>query len=420
MQFFQKHRGHGTRYPMAAPALRPVLLAGRLSSTPHHLRMRLNDLFGITNSLHSDQEHLDAAIDWLCRAQDIAGDGVSAGYYCADGWLPPYPETTGYIIPTFCRLAHFLHKPELSERAVRMADWECKIQLPSGGVRGGIGINTDPVVFNTGQVILGWLHLFEETADQKLYDAALAAANWLLIVQDWDGKWTKYTHANRPHAYHSRVAWALLEVNKHTHIEPYRHAAEANLKWVLAQADRKGWFQNASFDESAPAFTHTIAYTFRGLLEAARYCESSLRNQILEVVHTGAETMMLSWERSKRDPRGEPPLLPGAFTEGWQPALRASCLTGSCQLAIVWMKLYQIFDDIRFLNAALKLLDQVKRTQSLTHRHPGVRGGISGSYPFWGQYERFGYPNWAAKFFVDALLLQEELMSQFNTGEGSL
>ena len=37
---------------------------------------------------------------------------------------------------------------------------------------------------------------------------------------------------------------------------------------------------------------------------------------------------------------------------------------------------------------------------------PGVKGGISGSYPIWGQYERFSYPNWAAKFYLDAAIIQ--------------
>ena len=46
----------------------------------------------------------------------------------------------------------------------------------------------------------------------------------------------------------------------------------------------------------------------------------------------------------------------------------------------------------------------VSRTQKLRAADPGVRGGIAGSAPFYGRYERFTYPNWAAKFYIDALL----------------
>ena len=34
-----------------------------------------------------------------------------------------------------------------------------------------------------------------------------------------------------------------------------------------------------------------------------------------------------------------------------------------------------------------------------------ARGGIAGSSPIWGDYSRFEYPNWAAKFFADALMM---------------
>jgi hypothetical protein len=35
-------------------------------------------------------------------------------------------------------------------------------------------------------------------------------------------------------------------------------------------------------------------------------------------------------------------------------------------------------------------------------------GAIPGSFPIWGRYEPFAFPNWATKFFCDALMLGEE------------
>ena len=40
---------------------------------------------------------------------------------------------------------------------------------------------------------------------------------------------------------------------------------------------------------------------------------------------------------------------------------------------------------------------------SLMARAAAVRGAIAGSHPIWGRYSRFEFPNWAAKFFVDAV-----------------
>jgi hypothetical protein len=41
--------------------------------------------------------------------------------------------------------------------------------------------------------------------------------------------------------------------------------------------------------------------------------------------------------------------------------------------------------------------------------HAPVRGAIKGALPFNGAYERFSYPNWATKFFADALMMELRL-----------
>lgn len=385
----------------------------RAVSRPTHWSRLSRDLVGWTGRLRDDLVHARAAMQWLCRAQDAArGGGVSAGYYFADGWLPPYAETTGYIIETFLCYGRYSGDSEFLQRAERMGQWELEIQLPSGGVRGGIGLNELPVVFNTGQVIFGWINLYRETGKAVYLEAAKAAANYLLIFQDAEGTWTEDTLNHMPHAYHSRVAWALLEVYRATGIDAYRRSARANLLWVLKQARPNGWFDNAGFSHGQRPYTHTIAYTIRGLLESAAFFEDDLRDRLTVAAGRAAEAIMMRFERGKSDPLGMPKLLPATLDEHWKTTDDYTCLTGNCQMAINWMKLYEQLGDIRYLNAAMKLLDQVKMTQSLNSPNPGIRGAIGGSFPLWGGYERLGYPNWAAKFFVDALLLQEGLLKE--------
>lgn len=82
---------------------------------------------------------------------------------------PAYPETTGYIIPTFYRYAALTGDNDVRERARRMADWEIEIQHPSGGVlAGALGDSDQPTVFNTGQVLFGWVRAFEEEGRRTL------------------------------------------------------------------------------------------------------------------------------------------------------------------------------------------------------------------------------------------------------------
>ncbi|MCH7872178.1 MAG: hypothetical protein IID33_10815, partial [Planctomycetes bacterium] len=159
------------------------------------------------------ERHQAAAIDWLCRAQDVAGDGgVSAGFHLKDGWLPSYPETTGYIACTFFDQADARVRPDLERRAWRMIEWLLTRQLDSGAFPGQFGRRSrGPVVFNTGQVLLGLVRASErDHSRQEIRDAAVRAAGWLCQTMDSDGVWRRHTHEGVIHSYNSRTAFAML------------------------------------------------------------------------------------------------------------------------------------------------------------------------------------------------------------------
>jgi hypothetical protein len=99
--------------------------------------------------------------------------------------------------------------------------------------------------------------------------------------------------------------------------------------------------------------------------------------------------------------------LPGRFFADWQPAVLSSCLTGSAQIAIVLFRLAAISGEGRYRIAADRLLNAVKALQTVDSSDPNINGAIAGSYPLFGGYMRAGYPNWATKYFVDALMLQD-------------
>jgi hypothetical protein len=68
--------------------------------------------------------------------------------------------------------------------------------------------------------------------------------------------------------------------------------------------------------------------------------------------------------------------------------------------------MWAIENVARYREVAHLLIDDVKATQWLGDSEAPYYGGIPGSYPIYGRYARLQYPNWAAKFFVDALLLK--------------
>jgi len=368
--------------------------------------------------VYSDETHLKAAMKWLCRAQDVTGcGGVSAGYNVLDGWRPPFPETTGYIIPTFLKYASLSGHTAFKERAIMMGEWEIDIQLPSGGVRGGVGINEHPLVFDTGQVLSGWLSLYAETKMDRFLDAARKAGDWLVNIQDEDGKWSKHAYHAIPHTYYTGVAAVLLQLHALTANGRYRYGAEKNIAWVLTQVRNNGWFDRMGFtlEQSNTPYTHTIAYTLQGLIEAYKFLADEVRSNLLSVIERASENIISKYILVKPS---NPPCdlkaayLPGTLDSRWESKEKYTCLTGNVQLAIVFFKLHLITNKTIYRDAALMLIDGVKATQSLASKNPGIRGGIAGSWPIWGGYSSYNYLNWATKYFADALILKREVYSE--------
>ena len=88
-----------------------------------------------------------------------------------------------------------------------------------------------------------------------------------------------------------------------------------------------------------------------------------------------------------------------------------ACLTGTAQIAICWLLLYQETDDLRYRDAAYAANRYVRRTVTLTGS-PAIRGGVKGSFPVYGSYGQYEYLSWACKFLVDSLLLESALRGQ--------
>ena len=261
------------------PARRLIGAAVR-NTRPSHLNLWRKDFFDRRRKPDLTAVHLRETIDWIRKAHDACGGkGVAGGYSVIDGWLAPYPETTGYIIPTFYDYAEWTGSDEWWQRAEDMADWEIEVQMPNGAVQAGLferGKEQIPAVFNTGQVILGWCRAYIEARDEKYIEAAKRAGDWLISVQAEDGAWRFKSQETETdvHSYDVRTAWSLLEIYDITKEDKYREAAERQIDWTLSQQTKNGWFENNAFFTSADKwtapFTHTIAYVMEGLQESYR------------------------------------------------------------------------------------------------------------------------------------------------------
>ena len=348
---------------------------------------------------YSDFDQLRAAARWLCSAQDSQGDGGVAGRYRLDrGWTSSYPETTGYLIPTFLALDKALPGAGYAARAGRAVDFLTRIQLDSGAFPGReIAENSEePSPFNTGQILNGLTAWHRATGDGHVHEAAERAAHWLVGAQDPDGAFRKHTYLGLETTYTAHLTCWLAEWGEYASDEACLKAAARHLDWVLRHARPNGWIEKMGFDAASQkadqAFTHTIAYTLMGVLATSVVLK---REDGIALVERGAEALLRLIELKRR--------LPG-IVSNWQARSESSCLTGNAQAALIWFRLHRMKPNLRFVNGALKAIDIVKAAQPIGGRNAGISGGIPGSDPIGGPYIPNALPNWAAKFFIDALL----------------
>ena len=316
------------------------------------------------------------------------------------GWGASYPETTGYIIPTFLNYWKRTGESEYYDRAIRMAKWESSVQMQSGAVQGGTMAHPpSPAIFNTGQVIFGWGAAYKESKEPVLMESMKHAADYLCEMQDSDGAWRRNLTAfcSAPvdsYAYNIRTACALLIASVISGEARYAECGKNNIEYVMGiTRPENRWTEKNCLVDPAQPLLHTIAYTFQGLLECALL---SGRHDALEMVAKGNSQLHKAMERHGG--------LYGRYDAAWHPTVRWRCLTGEAQTAIVWFRLADVTGDQEWRKRAVHLTTMLKRTQALAG-DPNIVGGIKGSYPVYGWYGKFEYLNWAAKFFADALML---------------
>lgn len=347
--------------------------------------------------------HLQEAIEWLERAQDAGSDrGVAYGTRFGADFDSSYPETTGYICQTFVERERATGDADLLQRAIAMGDWEISIQVPDGAVMGGkYGPDPSPAVFNTGMVLLGWAALVQRTGEERFKRAAARAADWLLSVQEPDGNWIRGNSRYALHGatlYNVKAAWGLCEAGMALGDERYVKAALRNAEYCLTQQNANGWFRNCCLSDPVRPLLHTIAYTMQGLLGVAKLTQ---RDDLMAAARRTADA-----ELRLMDADG---FIPGRQDEQFRGVVKWCCLTGSAQTSIVWSELYAATGEAKYLDAARRVNRYLMARHDIRNADLRLRGGLPGSWPVWGDYGRLTVLNWATKFFVDALVLEQRL-----------
>lgn len=372
-----------------------------LSMSPQNRLARRQDYAGLSQVDPGSEACISAAVTWLKLAQELSAsnDGGYARDYnlLSQKWSTSYPETTGYIIPTLLEYAKIYNDNSSRCSAIRALDWCVKIQLECGGFQAG-KIDANPVVpvtFNTGQILIGLAAGVTEVGPQYL-DAMHQAGDWLVNTIDDDGCWrthgTPYA-ATGEKAYETHVSWGLFEAAKISPARNYGEIGIKQVKWALTKQIKNGWFDSCCLDQPASPLTHTLGYVLRGVIEGYLW---SRDQDILDAALVTATALA-----QLVDDEG---FLAGRFNSQWQPQVNWVCLTGSAQIAACLYMLNDLDENPLFLSAAQRLTSYVRRSVVI-EGEKSVVGGVKGAFPLDGDYGSFQFLNWAAKFVIDAAIM---------------
>ena len=380
---------------------RVLPLISRVISDGLKTSFHQQNLYSYASTTRQSAEVLQSVIRWIVNAQREDG-GIAAFYGLMSGYSASYPEVTGYIIPTLYDFAHLTGDRSVILVAEAATKWLLSLQMPSGAFPGGLKAESrQPSIFNTGQILQGLVSAYVETKSPDMLARAVAAGDWLTKTQHANGSWTGAgAYQGKAHTYYSMVCWALTLLSDAAEEERYAQAASRNLEWVLTQVTPGGWTAGINL-RGHPTYLHFVAYAIQGVLETGVLRR---RDEFIQAAAKPAWLLLRRFETTKH--------LLGAYGADLKSGLKFTCVTGNAQMACVWLRLFDVTGDLRYLNAALKMNELIKRLLPVRGGR-GVAGGVAGSNPIWGPYQPFRYISWGCKFFADALMLEQRLLQRF-------
>ena len=322
--------------------------------------------------------------------------GSSHSWSPVFGWAKAYPETTGYLVETLRAYAALKNDPKLDELADQCVAWLLTTQLPGGSFPALLADSGKPSIFNTAMVLFGLAPPLSSPTPRdhsKKEYAVDAALQYLFGALSPDGAWRidAYIPGFVP-SYYTRAVWGVLSTHRMAEYPGAEDAMRNALRYYAGRFLPNGAVQNWGFQPGKAAFTHTIAYTLEGFLESAILLGETL---IFEKTVASATALCQQIQKQGRSA--------GRYDENWRGDYSFLCVTGNAQLSVLFQRLWALTGEPTFEQMSQFVLWEILDFQSLESKNKNRSGALPGSAPLWGPYLRMRYPNWAAKFFLDAM-----------------
>jgi len=216
------------------------------------------------------EKALRSNMSWIMKSFEVNGHQGSSGTRSIRGkWGAVYPETTGYLVPTLLDYAKYFDNKKVRKVALKQLDYFKSIQNEDGSFHQAKDL-TEPIVFDTAQIIIGLLRIVSELEEpEELLSMIRLSVDWLGLQLNAEGEFTSYNYVdNYNPAYYARIAWPMASGELIKYSKPRTKTKKLITRISDAQLENK-LFEDMGFHPGQPAYTHTVAYTYRGLWECA-------------------------------------------------------------------------------------------------------------------------------------------------------
>lgn len=262
----------------------------------------------------------------------------------------PYPEVTGYYIPT-------LYQWKEDQLARACTEWLLSIQLPSGAFPASDG---KAYTFDTAQVLRGLVAAADDVPGAR--EAAMKTGDWMLTQIEDSGRLntpsTELWGDIADELIHSYAVSPLFLAGQQLERPDYVEAARHAMQYYTAKAEL------VPFNR----LSHFHAYAMEALWEMGE----------IELVTRGMAEVAAKQHRNGS--------VPG------YPDVKWVCSTGLAQYAVVWQRLGHH--------------ERADRAISYLEKIQNPTGGFNGSYGKGAAYISGAEISWAVKYYLDAWALK--------------
>lgn len=350
----------------------------------------------------SNAHAIDLGLDWITNSNirymnsdGWASGGVKNGYNWQQQYYPfIYSEITGYAISFLANAFRWTGKKNYLVMAKESADYIMKIQLQakttssSGAILHSLTIpELEPryqyYSFDAAMCLQGLLDLEAIQNSSAICSSAQDIGDWLIKhMQLPNGAFLAMYNADTEEwkhlelfgdngCLHAKLAVGLLKLANVTKTDHYRTAAMHVCDWVLTLQQADGAFRATETEQQV--LSHTHCYATEGLLFAhywlgdQRYLDAARRagEWLLEVQHRDG-SLNIAYNRRlwRMGRRAIEKILPQRVSDSTAQAIR------------IWLTLYYLEGDKRFLEACYRARDFLLSMQIISSEDPNARGGF--------------------------------------------